>query len=217
MPNWVTSRVRAAEQAINALLNSEGQVDFNAITSFPGKFDWDGIYGDAETAAESIISRPLSDHPLVARLEAANRNDVDIKKMSDASFEQLIGMLRNFRECGYLHSMEFTREVWGTKWNACDAQADAAAGTAQFDTAWSCPIPVLTELSKRFPSCPIEVEFADEDIGSNCGKFTLLNGEFVYQDIAPKWRDMSVEQKTKWKAFAYNVKGWEPEEDEAES
>ena len=70
---------------------------------------------------------------------------------------------------------------------------------------------MLVELSKRFPEDIIEVVFADEDAGSNCGRFTLKAGAVVDQDIAPAWRDMTDEEKEKWKAFAYEVKGWEPE------
>ena len=132
--------------------------------------------------------------------------------MSDASFQQFVGMLENYRACGYLHSMDFARKVWGTKWNACEPQHDAEAGTAQFDTAWSCPEGVLIELSKRFPNDEIGVIYADEDIGSNCGTFTLKAGETIASDIAPAWRDMDDATKSKWCMFAYKVKGYSDEE-----
>lgn len=76
---------------------------------------------------------------------------------------------------------------------------------------------MLTELSKRFPDDTITITYADEDIGSNCGTFSLKGGEVIEQDIAPAWRDMSDEDKQKWKAFAYQVKGWTPEPDEEEA
>lgn len=47
----------------------------------------------------------------------------------------------------------------------------------EFDTAWSCPVNIFKELSRQFSGVEIVVEFADEDIGSNCGKITFLNGE----------------------------------------
>ena len=179
---------------------------------FPGPHnDWDLISRTAEEAAEIVCGTPLSSSPLVASRQAASRSKFDIKKLSDGDFAQFVGMLENYRACGYLHSMDFARKVWGTKWNACNPSANPDEGKASFDTAWSCPEGVLVELSKRFPEDIIEVVFADEDAGSNCGRFTLKAGAVVDQDIAPAWRDMTDEQKEKWKAFAYEVKGWEPE------
>jgi hypothetical protein len=52
------------------------------------------------------------------------------------------------------------------------------------------------------------VVFADEDIGSNCGAFTLKAGVTTASDIAPNWNVMTDEQRAKWKSFAYHVKGY---------
>lgn len=215
MPNWVTNRISAPKHVIQAMLNKEGRVDFSTMCPFPGpRNEWDGISCAAEKAAEIVCGIPLDTHPLLASLQAASRSDFDIKTLSERDFAQFVGMLENYRACGYLHSMDFARKVWGTKWNACEPAATPDEGKASFDTAWSCPQGVLVELSKRFPEDAIEVVFADEDIGSNCGRFILKDGTVVDSDIAPAWRDMTDEQKEKWKAFAYEVKGWNPDEDE---
>lgn len=219
MPNWVTNRISAPKHVIEAMLNKDGLVDFSTMCPFPGpRNEWDAISCSAEEAAEIVCSIPMSDNPLLASLQAANRSkNFDIKKLSDSEFAQFVGMLENYRACGYLHSMDFARKVWGTKWNACDPSATTDEGKASFDTAWSCPDGVLIELSKRFPEDTIEVVFADEDIGSNCGRFILKAGHMADKDIAPAWRDMTDEQKAKWRDFAYEVKGWkpDPEDDEA--
>ena len=110
--------------------------------------------------------------------------------------------------------MEFARKIWGTKWNACKSTANADEGKTSFDTAWSCPEGVLVELSKRFPEDVIKVVFADEDIGSNCGTFALKAGEIVESNIAPRWSDMTDQQKATWKAFAYEVTGRTPDPEE---
>ena len=214
MPNWITNKIEAPSHVIAAMVNAEGRIDFRNFAPFPGPRgeDWTGIYGDAETAAEAVIKRPFDSHPTLAMLQASNRRDVDITKLSDASFQQFVGMLENFRACGYLHNTEWARDKWGTKWNACDQSHDVTAGTAQFDTAWACPDPVLHELAKRFPDDEIKVTYADEDIGSNCGQFTLKGGEVISGDIAPAWSDMTDDQKNKWRMFAYKVKGYSDDE-----
>lgn len=207
MPNWITNKIKAPSHVIAAMINDEGQIDFNKMAPFPGVVSFDLIHGDAETAAEAVLGVPLSDHPLIAALEDRNRRDVDLKKMTDESFEQFIGMLRNHRACGFLHDMDFARKSWGTKWNACDQEHDIEAGTAEFETAWSCPEPVLKALAKRFPDDEIAVQYADEDIGSNAGEFVLKGEQVLSQNHAPRWRDMSEEQRAYWRKFACDVKG----------
>lgn len=107
--------------------------------------------------------------------------------------------------------MDFSRKVWGTKWNACDSQAYPDAGTCQFDTAWSCPVAVLVKVSERFQDDAIIVTYAEEELGCNCGTFTLKAGQIVEQDIAPSWSELDDVGREKWVAFAHQVKGLEPE------
>jgi hypothetical protein len=218
MPNWVTNKVQAPKHVILAMLNDKGRVDFNTAAPFPGPHnDWDGIFLEAETAAEAVLGIALNSHPLISALEQSNRERVNINSMSEESFRQFVGMLENYRACGYLHSMDFARKVWGTKWNACEATANPDEGRCQFDTAWSCPMGVLVKVSERFPDEAITVTYADEDIGSNCGTFTLKAGEVVEQDIAPRWSDLDEDGKARWREFAFKVKGLEPETDADET
>ena len=71
---------------------------------------------------------------------------------------------------------------WGTKWNAYDQYSNDDA-VIEFDTAWSTPYSLLVNLSKMFPQITFEVEYADEDFGYNVGKYILLNGETIDQNI----------------------------------
>lgn len=214
MPNWVTTKIKSSPQVIQALVNEQGHVDFSRIIKFEGSFEWDGVRVSAETLAEKVVNAELSDHPLLRPLEEYNRARASLKDLDDEGFEQFVQMLRNHRATGYFHTMDFAREAWGTKWNACDSTHDVDAGTARFDTAWSFPAPVMLKLSEAFPGDEIAIEYADEDIGSNCGRMTLKAGAVVEQDIAGSWRDMSDADRERWSAFAYQVKGWDPEEDE---
>ena len=47
----------------------------------------------------------------------------------------------------------------------------------EFDTAWSAPIPVYDAIMKKFPGIQMHVDYADEDIGYNCGSW--INGELI--------------------------------------
>lgn len=69
---------------------------------------------------------------------------------------------------------------WGTKWNAYDI--GFGYDEAYFQTAWRTPLPIWAELSKRFPDLQLEVEYASEDRGNNCGRLIYINGELKLQE-----------------------------------
>lgn len=213
MPNWVTNEVKAPAHVIAAMVNEAGHIDFNKLLPFKGTFEWDGVIMDAETLAQKVLDAPLNEHSLVGALQADSRKRSSIKNLTDEGFEQFIQILRNHRNTGFMHQMDFARETWGTKWNACD-QSLPEPGVARFDTAWSFPEPVILALSALFPEETILVRFADEDIGCNCGTVTFKAGKIVEQDCAGEWRSMSAADKDRWQNFARDVKGWEPEPDD---
>lgn len=68
---------------------------------------------------------------------------------------------------------EFHLKYWGTKWDAYDGYTKIGATqlTFVFSTAWSIPDKIYEKL---FTWCDeqgydVEVRYADEDLGSNCG------------------------------------------------
>lgn len=216
MPNHVTTRIKAAPEVIKSMLNQGGNVDFSVLIPWQGSFEWDGVSAAAEICAEAALNLPLSENSLLARLQDSNRQRSSVKDLPEECFEQFVQMLRNHRATGFMHSMAFAREKWGTEWNAYSQKVEADNGEAKFDTAWNCPVPVLVQLSSNHPDHLIEVDFADEDIGSNCGTLHLKAGECVHQNEAGPWEEMTEDQRTAWGAFAYEVKGWTPDEDEAD-
>lgn len=214
MPNHVTTELKAPAQVLSAMLNEEGRIDFNKLIPFEGEFPWGGISGSAETAAEKVLGTPIDGHPLIGQLQQANRERVDIKGLSDEDFEQFVQMLKNHRKTGFMHTLDFARANWGTKWNAYDQSVDLDSGVARMDTAWSFPEPLLLKLSAQFPEAQLDVRYADEDIGSNCGTLVIKGGAVVSRDESGRWDSMTKAEQDKWCAFAYEVKGWEPEEDD---
>ena len=76
---------------------------------------------------------------------------------------------------------------WGTKWNSYGYTADTGFkdGKLTFLTAWSAPHPILQRLSEMFPDIVFEHEWADEDIGRNCGRYVYFDGERI-EEYYPK-------------------------------
>lgn len=209
MPNHVTNIIEASPSAIKSMLNEHGLVDFCQIIPKHSDLDLDGsgaIHGDSENAAELMCKEPPSNNELIARLELVNRLRSSALQMSNESFEQFVMMMRNKRKHGFYHCMDYARNAWGTKWNAYSQSAeDNTDSRVTFETAWSHPYPVIEALSKKFPDEIISIKYADEDTGSNCGTYTIKNGEVIEQNIAPSWKEQTTEQKRFFTEFAFRL------------
>ena len=95
---------------------------------------------------------------------------------------------------------------WGTKWNSYGytENTNFQDGKIKFLTAWSAPHPILQKLSEMFPDVKMEHEWADEDVGMNCGRYVYYDGERVEEyfpesqkeclEFAAKVMDVSLEE-----------------------
>ena len=112
--------------------------------------------------------------------------------MGTIDFEKIIPMPKNIfkgnlgvreRELyGNNNWYDWSIANWGTKWNAYgfDPNTDySKEKELKFLTAWSAPHPVIAKLSEMFPSVKLEHEWADEDIGMNCGRHVYYDGERI--------------------------------------
>ena len=93
---------------------------------------------------------------------------------------------------------DWSRQNWGTKWNAYDVVV--TAGEVAFDTAWSCPEPIVRALAKEVGGTWLW-SYADEDIGHNCGQWFCRDGVLAFTGV-PEGCD-PVE-------FACEIKGCDP-------
>ncbi len=71
---------------------------------------------------------------------------------------------------------DWSVENWGTKWNASDAVPSSVVPNEYeyyMDTAWSFPTPIIEKLSEFCIEHEVSFEgaYADEDCGSNTGRF----------------------------------------------
>lgn len=80
---------------------------------------------------------------------------------------------------------DWSRENWGTKWNAYShTEHRNTPTTIYFETAWAMPQPILYALADAFPELSFTWRYADEDLGYNCGSFTVTKG-VAAQDSEP--------------------------------
>ncbi len=72
-----------------------------------------------------------------------------------------------------------------------------------FQTAWSAPHSVLQKLSEMYPNISFVHQWADEDLGVNCGERTYLDGKVIDEFIPEGVRAMQ---------FAMDVWDYDPED-----
>lgn len=87
---------------------------------------------------------------------------------------------------------------WGTKWIPSNTEL-LSEYDLEFDTAWSTPEVIFQKLSEKYHTS-VYVEYADEDLGYNCGSLRYVDGVLVEQTEG----DFD---------FACNVWGFDPEEE----
>lgn len=88
---------------------------------------------------------------------------------------------------------------WGTKWNAYDGYTIIGKSyiTFVFNTAWSFPCPVAEKLATLL-DCDIDIKFADENYGHNCGKLH-------YDKSTRQWTEETVYDMKNPDRFARNL------------
>jgi hypothetical protein len=97
------------------------------------------------------------------------------------SFEKIFPRPKDIGDDWY----DWSIQNWGTKWDVSETHEDEN-GYICFDTAWSTPIELINYLSEKYPDLVFEVQYADEDLGNNCGMYKLSNGcelDYVIYDI----------------------------------
>ena len=102
--------------------------------------------------------------------------------------------------------LEWSRENWGTKWNAyCieeigEEGSRASETVLRFETAWNCPEPIIRALALRVPD-QWTWSYADEDIGHNLGIWACSSSGTL--TLREPTGDLD--------AWARALKGWEDE------
>ena len=223
MPNDVENivRINGDEQRIREMLEAIkddecgiGTIDFNKIIPMPESLaieagsrtdrglkaykDFIEVYTLAGTRKDlDLLDVPLESEK--AFLDARTDIKPDEWELGKQAFQ-------NIQKYGHSTWYHWCIHNWGTKWNAYGYDTDTnykMGDNLWFQTAWSAPHPILEKLSDMYPDLRFEHEWADEDIGYNCGRLVYFNGGYV-EEYLPEGEEAT--------AFAMNVWGYEPAE-----
>lgn len=199
MPNHIENIItlKGNEKQIREMLEviknddySLETVDFNKIIPMPESLNIEagsrtdrGLKLYKEFIEECLFDRKETDILKISAETLAESEKAYLSKRKDIdSAEWKLGKTawNNIQNYGAPTWYEWCTNNWGTKWNAYgyDEGTDySASGNLHFQTAWSAPHPVIKKLAQMYPDIIFEHEWADEDIGVNCGLKCYSNGE----------------------------------------
>ena len=101
-------------------------------------------------------------------------DNTDYEGFGIKNFEDFGNMyINNILNYGYDTWYDWRCANWGTKWDAYDTYIDKENNIIEFNTAWSCPLPILDKLAEICYEHEVELtgKWADEDRGCNVGIF----------------------------------------------
>jgi len=205
MPNWVKNIITAKAETINKIKEKyfENDVlsfqkvipmpeDLNIESSGRGELGLMYLYMENNNGInkETInkVYRSLNcfhkDIFKEKRFEIAVKEYEEQKDKPDyiKSIELAKKYISNYENYGHPEWYEWRVANWGTKWDACRVCYDE--NRIVFETAWSSPANILVAISKGLKNDEFELQFADEDFGSdNNGVVRFRNGNVIEQDL----------------------------------
>lgn len=192
MPNHVTNhlsmsgsaqRIEEVKAFVYGGLDENGSqiyIDFNKIIEQPEELEITAGTR-AETTVEDLLRKVKSNKDELRGL--LKQNFEVLLDLSEEEVDLTKKYINNYIKYGYIHWYDWRINNWGTKWNAYSQQIDG--DVIKFQTAWSTPQPAIQRLSEIFTDVQFTVEYADEDIGSNCGRYTFADG-YLSEDYIPE-------------------------------
>ena len=169
MPNWVRCQFRNISDMEKfkqlAIDKKRGDIDFNLLLPMP------------ETL--NIVRPQRGELPKdfeFPTIEDETQLDGFLQYCADQGVNISLALAHwNNGKYGFADWYDWRIAHWGTKWNAVSGISGEWDSGDYFETAWSMPENWLRELAKHLD---FTLDYADEDMGSNCGRVTSSDGVF---------------------------------------
>ena len=199
MPNHVinhislqgdSEKIRSMLEAIKSDELGVGSVDFNKIIPMPKCLDIEA--GSRTNKGLDFYKGFIEVYTLGGTMNMDKLRNIPVKSeeiflrqrkdIPRDEWELGKAAWQNIRDFGTPTWYEWCNKNWGTKWNAYGydkSRDDSSGNNIWFQSAWDAPHPVIEKLAARYPEITFEHEWADEDIGQNCGRRSYQNGEII--------------------------------------
>ena len=185
-----------------------GLIDFNKIRMMPKSLDVPSG-SDTQLAIEAVLKDLEHDDCYWTPKKLGAMDEADFKLRTEhcgKSHQELLELglqyITNKVRYGHTTWYGWCCDNWGTKWNAYDRSCDG--NQIRFNTAWSAPHPIIEEMARLNDCITITHEWADEDIGSNCGRRVYERG-----DLSEEWFPDDGKEAIE---FACGLWGWDSDE-----
>lgn len=122
---------------------------------------------------------------LARRMESFDYNEYDqflvgITKLENPTEKDLINLTFNLDHFTLCKDVSSYGTI-GRTYECAPNEFSDNSTELNFWTAWAPPHPVLQMLSEQYPELEIFHEWADEDIGMNCGRREYKSGDLIYE------------------------------------
>ena len=116
------------------------------------------------------ITRAELDKNYYPRKERAYTHYFDFDKILPMPKHVLRNNIDSFEQ-SFPNWYDWSIENWGTKWNSFSTE-QLSEKAYMIETSWQTPNPIMKELYAKLPDgLKMHVDFASDDIGTNCGTF----------------------------------------------
>lgn len=194
-----------------------GTIDFNKIIPMPeslnietGKRTDRGLKQYKEFVSGYLFNKGITYIGDIPDKKLTEFEKQYLKKNTDICSEEWeLGKTawNNIQKYGAPTWYDWTINNWNTKCNAYgyDKNTDYSKNTdLRFQTTWAAPHPIIERLAEAYPAIAFEHEWADEDIGYNCGRRSYQNRERI-EEYYPENRRKATE-------FACRIWEYDPAE-----
>jgi len=166
---------------------------------------------DKKAVLNNIVEVPYTYNPIKEKVgvllldHLSNDPETGDPVLDDnVSADNAYQYIENIAKHGYPDWYPWCIKHWGTKWDCYEVEGDPEIGYYSFQTAWAMPERAYLKLSAMVPDAVIKVEYADEDLGNNCGRVS-------YQAGTSNHEEMPLDDRYK---FACDLWGYIPEEED---
>lgn len=195
MPNHVTNsieikgdptRIKSLFETVKSDEYGLGSIDFNKLTPMPAELDIEegprttrGLKAYQDFIEVYTFNCKKEDFDLLNIHEKSEQAFLRVHPDIDQT-EWKLGKqaFQNQQKYGTPTWYKWRTRNWGTKWNAYGYKGGVQfdGKTLQFLTAWAPPTPIMEKLAAMYPDLDFVHQWADEDIGYNCGEVEYHNG-----------------------------------------
>ena len=155
MPDYIRNVLK-----FKNLKSDDIQIILDLITSPASPVEIPGVHYKSEIDFNKIIPEPITKEECP----------------KEYLLDEYLGIAR-MKDKPWFNWYDWHIANWGTKWNACDSNIKVGKSyiTFAFSTAWDLPWHIYKRLSLL--NYDMEIRYANEELGSNCGKIIYNKSE----------------------------------------